>query len=120
MERNIYIALAAVIVVVLSLIYVYSNGAPAVPPGKYDEFAKCLTEQGAIMHGTDWCPKCIEQKALFGTSFDYVDYFNCDYNKEACRVAGVRGYPTWKIGGKLYPGKQTMEELSSLSGCDLE
>ena len=120
MGRNIMIAVTVVIGIILSSVYFANSSALQVPPGKYDDFAKCLTEKGVVMHGTDWCSKCIEQKALFGTSFDFVDYFNCDYNKEACRAAGVSGYPTWVIEGRLYPGKKPLDQISSLSGCELE
>ncbi|MBN2330584.1 MAG: hypothetical protein JXC85_02110 [Candidatus Aenigmarchaeota archaeon] len=120
MERNSVIAIIVVLgIVLMSSVYVSNTSPPDVPPGKYDGFAQCLTEQGAVMYGTDWCSNCKEQKALFGTSFDYVDYFNCDYNKDACREIGVSGYPTWGIGGKMYPGKQTLEELTALSGCEM-
>jgi hypothetical protein len=120
MERNSTIALVVAAAVILALVYVYSTAAPGAPAGKYDDFAQCLTQKGITMYGTEWCSKCKEQKAFFGTSFDHVNYMNCDWNKEMCRAIGVSGYPTWVIDGKLYPGKVTLEELSSMSGCGLE
>ena len=88
-------------------------------PGQYDDFATCLSEAGIIMHGTDWCSHCQAQKAMFGSSFDYVNYVNCDFNKETCLIAGVTGYPTWTIDGQNYPGQQPLAKLASLSGCAL-
>ena len=88
-------------------------------PGKYDTFAQCLTEKGATMYGTEWCPHCKNQKASFGNSFQYVDYVDCDRNKAKCLAAGVRGYPTWIIDGEKYPGEQQLYKLSSLTECDL-
>ncbi len=88
-------------------------------PGKLDDFAQCLTEKGATMYGTAWCSHCKNQKELFGNSFKYVDYVDCDYNKQECLDNGVRGYPTWKINGENYPGEQSLYKLASLSGCDL-
>ncbi len=88
-------------------------------PGKYDGFAQCLTEKGVKMYGTEWCKHCQNQKALFGNSFGYVDYIDCDKNKNACLKAGVRGYPTWVIGVENYPGEMALERLASLSGCKL-
>ena len=88
-------------------------------PGDYDNLAKCLTEQGAKMYGTEWCSHCKNQKAAFGSSFQYVDYIDCDKNRDECVLAGVKGYPTWKIDGNNYPGEQQLNNLASLSGCEL-
>jgi glutaredoxin len=88
-------------------------------PGKYDSFAQCLTGNEVVMYGTDWCPHCKNQKALFGNSFQYVDYVNCDKDRNECVEAGVQGYPTWTIGGENYPGEQSLSRLSSLSGCKI-
>ncbi|MBT4805212.1 hypothetical protein HON71_03495 [Candidatus Woesearchaeota archaeon] len=88
-------------------------------PGQYDTFAQCLTEKGVKMYGTEWCSHCKNQKAAFGNSFQFVDYVDCDKNKNECSLAGVEGYPTWKINGKNYPGEQQLNKLASLSGCEL-
>lgn len=88
-------------------------------PGKYDTFAKCLSENGATMYGTEWCSHCRNQKAKFGNSFQYIDYVDCDRNKRDCLAAGVSGYPTWNIKGTNYPGEQSLYKLASLSGCSL-
>ena len=85
----------------------------------YNTFAKCLTEKGVVMYGTEWCGYCKNQKKLFGASFQLVDYVDCDKDKAACNAAGVSGYPTWVINGKSYPGVQSLDKLSSLSGCGL-
>jgi glutaredoxin len=88
-------------------------------PGEYDQFAQCLTEKNVVMYGTEWCSHCKNQKVMFGNSFQYVDYIDCDKNKNECVNAGVEGYPTWKINGKNYPGEQSLNKLSSLTGCKL-
>jgi|SRR3989344_207913 len=82
----------------------------------YDEFAKYLTEQGVKMYGTEWCPHCKNQKKLFGSSFQYINYTDCDKNRQECLSAGVQGYPTWEIDGQNYPGEQSLERLAQLSG----
>ena len=71
------------------------------------------------MYGTDWCPHCKDQKKLFGNSFQYIDYIDCDWNKEDCREAGIKGYPTWIINGEKYAGEQELDRLASLMGCEL-
>ena len=85
--------------------------------GKYDNLAKCLTTKGATMYGTEWCSHCKNQKKTFGSSFKYVNYVDCDRNPGKCDAAGVRGYPTWKVMGKNYPGEQKLSRLASLTGC---
>lgn len=88
-------------------------------PGKYDTFAQCLTEKGVKMYGTEWCSHCKNQKKMFGKSFQFVDYIDCDRNKDECLRNGVRGYPTWIIDGEKYPGEQPLYRLASLSGCEV-
>ena len=92
----------------------------AISSGEYDEFAQCLTEKGIKMYGTDWCSYCQKQKDLFGSSFNYIDFVDCDKDKQECLSAGVRGYPTWKINGENYPGLQSLDKLAQLSGCELK
>lgn len=89
-------------------------------PGQYDSFAQCLTQKGAAMYGTDWCPHCQAQKKLFGNSFKYVNYINCDANKAACDAAGVKGYPTWQFPrGDPVSGTQELATLAERAGCVL-
>ena len=116
--KTINILLVAVIVaVVASAGFLYSM--PSASSGEDSSFAQCLTDKGAIMYGTDWCSYCKKQKAMFGESFRDIDYRNCDTVGEECSQAGIRGYPTWVIGGKNYPGVRSFEELGSLTGCEL-
>lgn len=87
--------------------------------GNFDEFAECITDQGAIFYGTEWCGFCQQQKAMFGESMDYVNFIDCDQNRNTCMSEGIRGYPTWKINGQLYSGVQQMSRLSELTGCTI-
>lgn len=90
-------------------------------PGSYDDFAKCLTSKGIFMGGTNTCSYCNKQKDLFGNSFKYVDYHNCDYERAWCNSKGVVRYPTWVFpDGVKYTGEQSLHALSTLSGCKLE
>lgn len=85
-----------------------------------DKFAQCLTDAGFVMYGTEWCPHCQSQKKMFGKSFKYIDYVDCDRNSKVCSAEKITGYPTWKINGESYPGVQQLERLASLSGCKFE
>ena len=77
-------------------------------PGKYDDFAKCLTEKGAVMYGEDWCKYTNAQKAMFGRSFKYINYE---------QKPDLRKRPTWVIDGKTYETVQSFQRLSELTGC---
>tara|TARA_Y100000310_G_scaffold15911_1_gene15958 strand:- start:2023 stop:2439 length:417 start_codon:yes stop_codon:yes gene_type:complete len=79
-------------------------------PGRYDRFAKCLTEKGAVMYGEDWCQYTNAQKNMFGKSFKYIHYeVNENLNKR----------PTWVVNGKNYETVQSFERLAALTGCEL-
>lgn len=84
-------------------------------PGYYDDFAKCLTENGAVMYGAmGWCKYTQGQKAMFGKSFDYVNYH------EFTELSGIKKTPTWVINGKWYENTQSFERLSELTGCKIQ
>ena len=89
-------------------------------PKNLDSFAQCLTEKGAKMYGTEWCSHCQNQKKAFGESFQYIDFVDCDDERNTCLSAGVRGYPTWIINGELMPGKQEFHKLAAATKCSIE
>jgi|SRR3989338_2602091 len=113
--KNPWIYFIIVLILFIAL-YGYRNIAGESAQGQYDEFAKYLTEQGVRMYGTEWCPHCKNQKKLFGNSFQYINYTDCDKNRDECSIEGITGYPTWKIGEQSYPGGQSLERLAQLSG----
>ncbi len=88
------------------------------------ELARHLNQVGAKKYAAWWCPHCHEQKQLFGkTAYKELNIIECDQNgknarPDLCRAAGIQGYPTWEINGKLYPNVQTLDKLSQLSGYD--
>jgi len=94
-------------------------------PGKYDGFAQCLADEGAIFYGAFWCPHCQEQKAMFGNSEDLLPYQECSTPSgqdqlAVCDEAGVTGYPTWKFAnGTTLSGTQTLATLSAQTNCTL-
>jgi hypothetical protein len=92
---------------------------------KYDGFAQCLATKQAKMYGLYWCPHCLEQKEMFGKSFQYVPYVECAIKDSSdlapeCKVAGVKLFPSWQFG--MDPPKEgvlSMERLSEKTGCSL-
>ena len=113
-----------VILVIIAGGFTYYGVYTSTQPGKYDDFAKCLTENDVKEYGAFWCPNCAEQKKMFDKSFKYVTYIECDARgdnaqPELCGKKRITGYPTWEINNSFYPGVRSLEELSEISGCEL-
>lgn len=106
-----------------------NGGVNSVEPSgssKYDGFAKCLADKGVKMYGSFWCSHCKNQKAAFGSSFQYVNYTECTINgdqssfSQVCKDANIKGYPTWKFpDGTIREGEVAFSDLAQLSGCTL-
>lgn len=94
-------------------------------PGKYDEFAACLADSGAVFYGAFWCPHCQAQKAVFGKSEKLLPYVECSTpsgkgQTPACTEQGIRTYPTWVYpDGTRVEGEQSLEALAQKTGCEL-
>lgn len=90
---------------------------------RYDQFAKCLTSKNAKMYGLYWCPHCLEQKQMFGKSFQYVTYVECAIRGSRemapeCKAAGAKHFPSWQFnGGPLQEGVLQMDDLGAQAGC---
>ena len=111
-RSKVHITIIAVGLLLLLIVSysVYSS----VKPSPYDDFAKCLTDKGAVIYGAlDWCKYTQGQKAMFGKSFKYLNYHNFD------ELPGIKVTPTWVINGARYEQVQSFEKLSSLTGCKL-
>lgn len=82
-----------------------------------EDFAKCLNQEGLIMYGIDTCEFCQAQKKMFGLAFEKVNYINCEFDQEKCRMAGITVYPVWQIGDKKSSGVKNFATLAEMSGC---
>ena len=121
-KKNIYIVIVLVLIIagVIGGILYYDK-----TPGKYDTFAKCLTEKKAVFYGAFWCPHCLATKALFGKSVKYVDYVECSSadgkeQLQACKDKNIEGYPTWEFSdGTRISGEVSFQQLSDKTSCPL-
>ncbi|MFP4568284.1 MAG: protein disulfide isomerase family protein [Candidatus Woesearchaeota archaeon] len=121
-DNTIYYLVAGLVLIVGLIIFATTRsntGNFTTEDGEFDEFAQCLTEQGAIFYGTEWCGYCQQQKEMLGSSMQHINFVDCDENRNTCMSEGVTGYPTWKINGQLYSGMQQLPRLSELSGCEI-
>lgn len=83
-------------------------------------FARCLSEKGLVMYGTDSCEWCQKQKADFKSAWQFIKYVNCFNDVQQCSALAIESTPTWIFpDGKRVVGYQTLGQLSQLSGCEL-
>lgn len=93
--------------------------------GKYDDFAKCLKDKGAVFYGAFWCSHCQNQKKSFGASVEFLPYVECSTPDgrgqiQVCIDKNIEGYPTWVFSdGSRQSGEVPFETLSSKTGCVL-
>lgn len=97
MNTKSFIIFIIVVILVVGGIGVYFGSRP----GKLDDFAKALKEQGVEFYGAFWCSHCQAQKALFGTSKKYLPYIECsnadNSTVQVCIDNKIESYPTWKF-----------------------
>ncbi len=124
MSQNRKLYILAGVAVVLIVAAVFLNSGPE-EQGKYDEFAKCLEEKGAVFYGAYWCPHCQDQKRMFGKSASKLPYVECSLpggkgQTKECEDAGIEAYPTWVFAdGTRQVGVMDVEELAEKTGCSI-
>lgn len=120
---KIWLIILAIIIAIGALGYI--GFTQANKPGKYDDFAKCLKNNGAVFYGAFWCPHCQDQKDLFGNSKKYLPYVECstpDSNGqlEVCKNAKVEAYPNWQFkDGSKVDGEVSLQKLAEKTSCIL-
>lgn len=111
-------------VIGLAVVRAKSSTEPA-GPGKYDQFATCLGEKGAVFYGAFWCPHCNAQKKLFGTSKKLLPYVECSTadgqgQTQICIDKKIDGYPTWEFAdGSRLNGEIALATLAEKTQCVL-
>jgi uncharacterized membrane protein len=84
------------------------------------KLATRLRGLNARMFGAFWCSHCFDQKEALGIEavrqLPYVECAKDGANSQfkLCRQLDVPGYPTWEIGGHLYPGEKSIDDLARL------
>jgi len=111
--------LAIISLVVYIFLYIENK------PGKLDEFAKCLKNNGAVFYGTFWCPHCQNQKNAFGRSAKFLPYVECSTpdgrnQLPICKEKNIEAYPTWEFADKSrILGEISLKTLSEKTNCPL-
>lgn len=121
MSKSIKIILAIVILAIGG--YFFYNRSSE--PSKYDAFAQCLNEKGAVFYGAFWCSHCKNQKKMFGSSEKNLNYVECSTadgrgQLQVCNDKDIRSYPTWEFAdGSRETGELSFQKLSEKTGCGL-
>lgn len=129
MKSNVKIFISVIVILIIGVIVsVLTNadsGEFSSGPGKYDQFAQCITDKGAKFYGAFWCPHCQAQKKLFGKSAKLLPYIECSTadgsdQVQMCKDEKIEGYPTWVFAdGTRASGEQSFEQLAEKTGCAL-
>ncbi len=129
MDNNVKIFLSVIGVLLIGVVatVVIRENIDKVPagPGKYDTFAQCLKDKGAVFYGAFWCPHCQATKKLFGSSQKLLPYVECsapdgNAQTQACIDKKITGYPTWEFAdGSRLNGEIALEQLAEKTSCEL-
>ena len=109
-KKIIFISVSTIIIVLIvaGIGFSFANSKK---PGALDDFAKCLTEKGAVMYGASFCKYTSAQKGMFENSMKFIDY------RDFTEDSNIRITPTWKINGEYYQNAQSFDKLASITGC---
>ncbi len=132
-NKNIFLLVIGILILgTISAVLLQSSGsATPAGPGKYDAFAQCLKDKGAVFYGAFWCPHCQAQKKLFGSSVQFLPYVECSTpdaqgQTQECIDKGITSYPTWILkDGTRIPDDSPdgagvkLETLAAKTGCVL-
>lgn len=123
-----FLIIGVLILGIIATVFLQSNSTPP-GPGKYDTFATCLKDKGAVFYGAFWCPHCQSQKKLFGPSQKLLPYVECSTpdaqgQTQICKDKGITGYPTWNLAdGTTIPNENdagvTLKTLADKTSCVL-
>ena len=96
--------------------------SPTSPSGstksKEIRLAECMTEKGAVIYGSRGCSITVKQLNLFGNASRYLDYVDCNDNRDRCAKNSIRYYPTWICKGRRITGSYPLDALADFTGCD--
>jgi len=123
-KKIFFLIIGLLILGTIAMALMKSGGSPA-EPGKYDTFAQCLKDKGAIFYGTFWCSHCQATKKLFGSSAHLLPYVECSTpdgsaQLQICADKKITGYPTWEFAdGSRLMGEVSLQQLADKTSCIL-
>lgn len=124
-KKVFFIVLGLLVLGIVFLVFFVDDekGSGSFHDPKYDEFAICLKDKGAVFYGAFWCPHCQDQKKMFGQSSKLLPYVECSTpdgkgQTAICTEKDIPGYPTWEFAdGSRMGSTVSFEKLSEKTGC---
>ncbi|MBT6774804.1 hypothetical protein HOA91_05540 [Candidatus Woesearchaeota archaeon] len=108
-----------ILTMLVSALFLVSCNKETVDPS-LDEFATCLTTAGAEMYGLYNCGHCKDQKEMFGSSFNKINYIECSVDQKKCAERNIKGVPIWFFADdSSLSGVQSFVNLAKKTGCPL-
>jgi len=117
------LVLVLTVALALTVAGVATSSARAVPPTftQLQRFARCIKNSGAKFYGAHWCPRCTEQKEMFGKAARYLPYVECykpGTRDKLAKCKDVNAFPKWIFGnGQVSGGRRSFESLAHSTGC---
>ncbi len=110
-----------IIVIVLTGVLIWGGLGANKNNSQLEALARCLSDKGAVMYGTNWCSWCQKEEANFKDAWRFISYIDCSKNPKDCLALGIETTPTWIFpDGKKLVGYQGLEKLAKESGCALK
>lgn len=124
-QKNIFLLVIVILILGTIGAVLFQSPSAETSPGKYDIFAQCLKDKGAIFYGAFWCPHCQAQKKLFGSSVKFLPYVECSTadgsaQTKECTDKKIASYPTWVFAdGSRLTGEIPLQTLADKTSCSL-
>lgn len=85
------------------------------------KFNDCLSENGMVIYGAEWCPHCSNLVDFLGGR-DAVDnlYVDCEENSLRCNEEMIGGgIPEIQVNGEFYEGARDLESFAQETDCQV-
>lgn len=108
-----------ILISILTLSALVLTGCTKTSTQNLDAFAKCITEQWAMIYTSTTCSHCMKQKALFGDSWQYINDVDCNKSPVVCSQAWIKWVPNRVINWENIMGQQSLAVLAEKTGCEI-
>lgn len=109
-KRNFITILIILAIITFSVVTILSQ-----KNGVSQQTTECIAENSKLYTQLG-CHACEIQKDAFGKNYQYLNVIDCWFEREKC--SEITYTPTWIINNQEYVGKQSIEKLKELTGCD--
>jgi len=115
-----------------SWVVAFGSGCATIPSGynpnlqrnpkAQRSLAQCLIDKGVQLYVQTGCEHCDTQKQKLGTAWKVLEphTFDCIYDYDECKRAGIRYIPTWDLPSGRETEILELEELADKVDCDVE